>query len=118
MSKKILEDIKALPQAERIDLYKKLQDMINYDNNQFSQGLDPGTGFHDDYVTKAYAGEGKKAGENKDIQRTSMTVRDEQGNVVYGGTSEKQKTGEDLSGPVTTEDVLTGEADKREKEGQ
>lgn len=93
MSKKILEDIKSLPQNERIDLYKQLQGLINYDSNQFSQGLDPGTGFHDDYITKAYAGEGK-------------------------ATTEKQKTGEDLSGPVTKEDVLTGEANKRENEGQ
>jgi hypothetical protein len=89
MSKKILEDIKALPQNERIELYRKLQDMIAYDNNQFSQGRDPGTGFHDDYVTKAYAGEGKP---------------------------EKVKTGEVLPGPITEEDVKTGEADKIKKE--
>jgi hypothetical protein len=94
MSKKILEDIKALPQNERIELYRKLQDMIAYDNNQFSQGRDPGTGFHDDYVTKAYEGEGK----NK------------------AATSEKEKTGEVLPGPITEEDVKTGEADKIEKE--
>jgi hypothetical protein len=95
MSKKILEDIKALPQNERIELYRKLQDMIAYDNNQFSQGRDPGTGFHDDYVTKAYAGDGK----NK-----------------AAATTEKVKTGEVLPGPITEEDVKTGEADKIKKE--
>lgn len=91
MSKKILEEIKALPQQERIELYKQLQPVIAYDNDQFSQGRDPGTGFHDDYVTKAYAGEGK-------------------------ATSEKVKTGEVLPGPITEEDVKTGEADKIKKE--
>lgn len=92
MSKNILEQIKALPQDERIDLYKQLQGLITYDNDQFSQGRDPGTSFHDDYITKAYAGEGKS-------------------------TSEKEKTGEVLPGPITAEDVKTGEADKIAKEG-
>jgi hypothetical protein len=105
MSKEILEQIKKLPQNERIALQKQLAELNAYDTNHASQGIDPGTGYWDDYIKKEYD-QPKQEG-NPDLRRTNVTI-----------TPEKQKTGEHLpGGPVTDEQVKTGEADKIKKEG-
>jgi hypothetical protein len=103
MSKQILDQIKKLPQKERIELQKQLSELNAHDTNYASQGIDPGTQYWDDYIKKTYDQPQKQAG---DTQRTAATI-----------TTEKEKTGEVLPGPITAEDVKTGEADKIKKEG-
>lgn len=90
MSKQIIEQIKKLSQKERIELFKELGDLHARDTNYASQGIDPGVGYWDDHINEKYSE--KKA------------------------TSENVKTGEVLPGPITDEDVKTGEADKIAKE--
>jgi hypothetical protein len=104
MSKQILEQIKKLPREERLQFYNKLSDIMNHDRVQASMGLDTTDSYWDDAIDKAY-GEKKDTGV-PDIERTTLTV-----------TPEKEKTGEVITGPVTEEDVRTGEADKVKKEG-
>jgi hypothetical protein len=105
MSKQILEQIKALPQNERIALQKQLADLNAYDTNHASQGIDPGTQYWDDYIKKEYD-QPKQTG-NPDLQHTTMKI-----------TPEKEKTGEVLPGSITEEDIKTGEADKIKKENE
>lgn len=93
MSKQIIEQIKKLSQKERIELFKELSELNARDTNYASQGIDPGVQYWDDHLNERYSE--KKA------------------------TPEKVKTGEELpSGPVTDEQVKTGEADKIKKENE
>jgi hypothetical protein len=98
MSKQILEQIKKLPQQERIELFKQLSELNAQDTNYASQGIDRGTPYWDDYINKTY---------DQPTQKAAPT------------TSEKEKIGEVLpGGPVTSEQVKTGEADKIKKENE
>lgn len=103
MSKQIIEQVKKLPQKERIELFKELSELNARDTNYASQGIDPGVGYWDDHLNEKYS-------EKKEAKAS-------QAKTDASATSEKEKTGESLPGPITSEDVKTGEADKIKKEG-
>lgn len=104
MSKQIIEQIKKLSQKERIELFKELSDLNARDTNYASQGIDPGTGYWDDHLNEKHS-EKKEVKDDQAKTDTSAST-----------TSEKEKTGEILPGPITEEDKKTGEADKIKKE--